>query len=227
MSRYHNLDADLELLNLGFAESGFGDIRTPYLDDTSFWDIPGYGLMNNAYGNYELNQAVQLSEYLLPSHLLVEDVSPLPPCLYEPTLATNLESPWPVSTESDEKTARFTQGGEEHLKMNSVYPDLLHNISTAAPIASDSQTANAQEPPKRGRGRPKGSKTKQRHPAKPRTPEEKAQAKSIKAAIRLARKEAAREAKKAERKEKAAAKKAAKQAPLGVATSIAPQPTWE
>lgn len=162
MSHYHGLDADLELLNLEFAESSFGVFPAPILDDTRFWYIPGNSMMNNAYGNYELNQAIQLSEYLLPSHSLVEDISPLPACLYEPTLETNLEIPGPVSTESDEKSARFTQGGEKHLKMSSIHPDLLHKVFTAVPITSGSQTTDTQEPAKRRPGRPIGSKTMQR-----------------------------------------------------------------
>lgn len=232
MSRHLEFDAELELLNLEFAQSNFGIFGGPFLNHSPVWNMPGNGFMTNAYQNQELNQAIQLSEYLLPSNSPVEDISPLPACLYEqPALVPNLlDIPGFVGADYDAESARFTPGCEMGSEINSACPGIHEEVPTPVPIASGSHTASTQEPIKRGRGRPKGSKTKQRvsllsnrrntptnvyethflqHPAKPKTPEAKAQAKLEKAAIRQANKKASQEAKEAERKANAMARRKA------------------
>lgn len=160
MSYHQGPEADLGLFNLEFAESDFENFRGPFLDETPVWDIFGNRWMTKAYGNQDLNQAVPLSGYLPPNDSSVEDFSPLAGCLYEPALVPNLvDIPGPVGGDLNAEFARFTLAGELHSNMNPAHPDLLDEITTATPIASGS---HIQEPTKRGRGRPKGSKTKQR-----------------------------------------------------------------
>lgn len=163
MSRHLEFDAELELLNLEFAQSNFGIFGAPFLDHSPVWDMPGNGFMTNAFQNQGLNQ-IQLSEYLLPSNSPVENISPLPACLYEqPALVPNLlDIPGFVGADYDAEPSRFTPRCEMRSEMNSACPGTLDEVPTPVPIASGSHTASTQEPIKRGRGRPKGSKTKQR-----------------------------------------------------------------
>lgn len=163
MSRYYDLEADLELLNLELAQSEFAKFRGPFLDQGLEWNMPGNWLMNNTYGNQEWNQVIQQSQYFLPNTSLETNISTLPACSYEPAVLPNLvDIPEPIGAGVDAESARSTPGGEMHWRMNPRYPGLVHEVTTAVPIASGSDMADAQTPTKRGRGRPKGSKTKQR-----------------------------------------------------------------
>lgn len=162
MSRYHDLEADLQLLNLEFAESDFAKFQGPIFDERWMWNLnPDW--MNNAFGNQELNHAIQLSEYLQQqSNYRIEDVSPQPACLYEPAPIPNfVDIPGPVGAEFDVESTLFRPDGEMHSKINSAHLNLLDEVGTALPTACGSHMVNIQEPMKRGRGRPKGSKTKQ------------------------------------------------------------------
>lgn len=168
MSQQLCFEADLGMLNLDFTEPDSGKVFAPFFDDMRVWDMPGNGLMTNGYGSQALNQAIQLSAHLLPDDSPIEEVSPLPACLYEPALMPNpIDMNGPALAGFDADSARSALVGERHWNerhwmMNSAHPLLFDEIGTTVPDPSGSPVADGQEPVKRGRGRPKGSKTKQR-----------------------------------------------------------------
>ena len=163
MSHHLCFQPDLGIFNLEFAEPDSGKFFAPFFDDMRFWDMPGNGLMTNGYGSQAMNQAIQLSEHLLPHNSHIEEVSPLPACWYEPALMPNpIDITGPVLAGFDAGSARSVLASDMHSMMNSAHPLLFDEAATTVPNPSGSHMADVQEPIKRGRGRPKGSKTKQR-----------------------------------------------------------------